>query len=180
MADGTIHAGLLFVLVGPTAVGKNWLMKEALDQLTDLVQMPTATTRPIRADEQEGREHYFFSKAGFQDLIDSGALLEHQLVHGHKYGIIRARLEQALAAGRDQIADIDVLGASILREAFPDNVVLIFISPPDTVTLEKRIRARGDSADRDRAAAVPDPLRDAVRPHVRLPDRQRPDRASRQ
>ena len=146
MADGTVHAGLLFVLVGPTAVGKNRLMKEALDQLSDLVQMPTATTRPIRADEQEGREHYFFSKAGFQDLIDSGALLEHQLVHGHKYGIIRARLEQALAAGRDQIADIDVLGASILHEAFPDKVVLIFISPPDTATLEKRIRARGDSA----------------------------------
>ena len=127
MADGTIHAGLLFVLVGPPAVGKNRLMKEALDQLTDLVQMPTATTRPIRADKQRA-EHYSSARLDFEDLIDSGALLEHQLVHGHKYGIIRARLEQALAAGRDQIADIDVLGASILREAFPDNVVLIFLA----------------------------------------------------
>jgi guanylate kinase len=147
MVEANTPVGLLFVLVGPTAVGKTTLIKKVLGQVPDLAQIPTATTRPIRANEQEGREHYFFDKAGFQHLIDSGALLENQEVHGFQYGIIRARLEEALAAGYDQIADIEVLGAAILREAFPHNAVLIFISPPTAATLEKRIRERGDKPD---------------------------------
>ena len=147
MADGNTPAGLLFVLVGPTAVGKTRLIKEILGRVSDLAQMPTATTRPIRVNEQEGREHYFYDEAGFQNLIASNALLEHQVVHGYRYGIVRARLEEALAAGRDQIADIEVLGASVMRKTFPANAVLVFVSPPDVATLEERIRTRGDDAE---------------------------------
>ena len=135
------------MLVGPTAVGKTTLIKQILGQVPELAQIPTATTRPIRTTEREGREHYFFDDAGFQRLIDSGALLEHQEVHDFQYGIIQARLEEALAAGRDLIADIEVLGAAVLRETFPANVALIFVSPPDIATLEERIHTRGDHPD---------------------------------
>ena len=147
MVEANTLTGLLFVLVGPTAVGKTTLIKKILGRVPALAQIPTATTRPIRPTEREGREHYFFDDAGFQQLIDGGALLEHQAVHDFQYGIIRARLEEALAAGRDLIADIEVLGASVLRETFRANVALIFVSPPDTATLVQRIHTRGDEPD---------------------------------
>lgn len=149
MASETSRDGLLFVLVGPTAVGKNELMKAVLSQCPQLVQMPTATTRPIRANEQEGREHFFVDRARFQQLIDSNALLEHQYFHDNWYGTVRERLEEAIERGQDQIADIEVLGASAVHASYPDNSILIFISPPDPHTLETRIRKRGSDTPQE-------------------------------
>lgn len=145
MASRTERKGLLYVLVGPSGVGKNTLMQEALKQVANLRQLPTATTRKKRPGEQEGREHFFVSREEFQRLIEDNALLEWQNVHGELYGVVRRVIEEGLESETDLIADIEVLGASVLRQQYPDNAVLIFITPSDKTTLEERIRHRGDA-----------------------------------
>jgi guanylate kinase len=136
--------GILFILVGPSGAGKNTLMKRVQAQLGDLAQLTTATTRAPRDDEVEGREHYFVTKEEFQRRIEANALIEYTPVHMNDwYGTPRDDVENALKAGRDLIADIEFLGASEIQEAYPDNTVLIFVTPSRLDTLAERIRQRG-------------------------------------
>jgi guanylate kinase len=136
--------GILFVLVGPSGAGKNTLMKCVQEQLGDLPQLATATTRARREGEQEGREHRFVSRAQFQELIDTDALIEHQAVHGGDlYGAPRETVDDALSAGRDLVADIEFLGATKIHEAYPQNTVLIFVTPSNLDILARRIKQRG-------------------------------------
>jgi guanylate kinase len=146
--------GLLFTLVGPGGAGKNALMRQVLARLDDLSQLATATTRPIRDDEKQGREHLFLSAIEFQHMINQNELLEWQEVTpGRFYGIPRDTVEQNLFDGTDLIADIDVLGAKILRETYPTHVVLVFITVPGDTGDEKlrvlleRMTGRKDSQD---------------------------------
>jgi guanylate kinase len=136
---------LLFTLVGPAGAGKNSLMRTALSRVGSLSQLPTATTRPIRPGEAEGREHYYLTVERFKSLIEDGALLEHQIIHGNLYGMLRSTVEQALQSGSFVIADIDILGAMRARELFPANAISIFIQPPSIASLVERMRARGDA-----------------------------------
>jgi len=139
------YNGIIFVLSGPAGVGKNTIMKQVLAKKHNLRQMPTATTRPIRPDEQEGREHYFVTLDQFRQMIADGALIEYQENYpGMFYGTPRRQLQHALEAGDQIIADIDVKGASELKKAFPENVVVIFVAPPSPEDLETRLRARGN------------------------------------
>ncbi len=136
--------GILFLLVGPSGAGKNTLMKRVQQQLGDLPQLATATTRPMRAGEKEGREHQFVTLKEFNRLIDTGALVEYQAVHaGKMYGTPRKTVEEAIATGRSLIADIEPLGALKVHEAYPNNTVLIFVTPSHLNTLKARIRQRG-------------------------------------
>lgn len=138
--------GLLFVLIGPAGTGKNTLMNGVLSRVADLHQLPTATTRPIRPAEVQGREHLFVDVAEFERMDRDGELIERQRVHGqHYYGVPKSTVENAIAANRDLIADIDILGASYLRSLYPDNTVLIFIKPPSIDALEERLRIRGEN-----------------------------------
>lgn len=136
--------GLLFVLVAPAGAGKNRLMQSLMERIDHVKQLPTATTRPIRPGEQEGREHFYLTKEAFLKLEAEDRLLEWQIVHGNLYGIIRTPLEEALDEGRYIMADIEVLGAERAKAAYPDNVVSIFVQPPSLCTLIERMRARGD------------------------------------
>jgi guanylate kinase len=138
----TDYPGWLFTLVGPAGAGKNHLMGDALARVTTLRQLPTATTRAIRPTEQEGREHYYLTRAAFEKLIGEGALLEYQPIHGNLYGMLRQTVEDALRDGRHVIADIDILGALRARDLFPDNVICIFIQPPSIAALIERMRKR--------------------------------------
>jgi len=135
--------GLLFVLVGPAGAGKNAIMNEVLRQLADLHQLPTATTRPMRDTEQQGREHLFVSEVEFQKMD----LIESQTVHNHLYGTPRATIENAMHDGRDLIADIEPLGATYLHNAYPHNTVRIFVQPPSVQDLIKRMSIRGEAQD---------------------------------
>lgn len=137
--------GLLFVLVAPAGAGKNSLMNIVLAETHDLRQLPTATTRPIRPGEAQGREHLFVSHEQFQHMIDNDALLEWQVVHGQLYGVPRATVEDALDSADDLIADIDFKGATVLRENYPDNTIIIFIHPPSVDALIDRMRTRGET-----------------------------------
>ncbi len=128
-------------MVGPAGVGKNAIMNEVLNQLPDLHQVPTATTRPIRVTEQQGREHLFVTKAEFQQLD----LIESQTVHNHLYGTPRTTIENAMRDERDLIADIEVLGATFLHNEYPDNTVLVFVQPPSVDELVQRMYKRGET-----------------------------------
>ena len=143
--------GLIFVLIGPGGAGKNAIMKALIAQRQALRQLPTATTRQMRADERQGREHLFISKDDFARMIANGELLEHQEVTpGKYYGIPRQTVQEALAAGQARIADIDVLGAKILAAAYRANVVQIYITVPggdiadQLAVLQARMEKRAD------------------------------------
>lgn len=145
--------GLLFVLVGPGGVGKNTLMNKVLKRLESLEQLPTATTRPIRPTEKEGREHDFYTLEAFQHLIDTDALIEYQEVRPRQfYGVPRKTVEDAINEDRDMIADIEVLGASILGKHYAENTIQIFIAPTTMLRLETQMRERGtdEATIRDR------------------------------
>lgn len=126
-------------------MGKNRLIEVVIEQVEGLRQLPTATTRPMRPGEQQGREHVFVTQAEFDHLIESGKLLEHQLVHGvHYYGMLREKIDAALDEGASVIADIELIGARIARSSYPDNTVTIFIQPPSIRSLVERMRKRNE------------------------------------
>lgn len=144
--------GLLFVLVGPGGAGKNTLMTILMQRLPTLQKLVTATTRNVRANEVEGIDHYFVSLERFRELLSQGELLEHtEVTPGKFYGILRTPVEQALSSSKTLIADIDVLGARILRATYPDDVVLIFVTVPGATdeerlaNLRRRMEERGES-----------------------------------
>lgn len=136
--------GHLFVMIGPGGVGKNTLMQHVMQHEPDLRQLPTATTRPMRANEAQGREHLFVDMAQFQQLIDTDALIEYQEVTpGRFYGVPRATVDDSINDGCDLIADIEVYGAMILRREYPESAILVFVAPPSLETLEHQMRERG-------------------------------------
>jgi guanylate kinase len=137
--------GLLFVLVGPPGVGKNTLMNAVLKRIDNLNQLPTATTRSRRPNEQHGREHLFITHDEFEHMQRSNQLIESQEVHGEWYGMPKSTVEEAIFHERDLIADIDVKGATYLHMIYPDNAVLIFIQPESTEDLRVQMQTRGES-----------------------------------
>lgn len=143
--------GLIIVMIGPGGAGKNAIMKALISQRPELRQLATATTRQMRGDEAQGREHVFVSPAEFARMIAKGELLEHQEVTpGKFYGIPRRTVQEALKAGAVRIADIDVLGAKILSEAYRENVVQIYVTVPggeisaQLRVLRERMQSRAD------------------------------------
>lgn len=143
----SIGPGIIFTLVGPGGAGKNTLMKRVLPEIDNLQQLATATTRDMRPEEQNGREHLFISRDMFNRWIEEDRLLEYQEVHpGKFYGVPREPLEDALREGRNLIADIEIAGARAIAEAYPLNTVLVFIAAP-LDALEQRMRDRGESED---------------------------------
>ena len=122
-----------------------------LEHVAGLRPSVSATTRPPRTPvESEGVDYRFVSEAEFYRMIGAGELLEWAEVFGHRYGTPRAALEASLAAGHDVILEIDVQGAGQVRASM-DQAVLIFLSPPSTAELERRLRSRG-TEDEERIA----------------------------
>lgn len=147
--------GIFYVLVGPSGAGKNTLMQHVKEFTPDLAQVPTMTTREMRDNEQEGREHRFVTPERFQQAIDNNELVEWQLVHNDDlYGTPRDVVETSVARGADLIADIEFLGAEQLREAFPQHTVLVFVTPSDLRILAERIMQRGDISPEELAGRL--------------------------
>ena len=107
----------------------------------------SATTRPPRPSEVDGREYKFMQKGEFEGMADRGEFLEHALVFGNHYGTPRAPVEAMLIQGRDVLFDVDWQGARALRAAEPQDVVGIFILPPSMAELERRLRARAEDSE---------------------------------
>lgn len=134
--------GLLFVLSGPSGVGKDTLLKELLKTDLKITKCVTYTTRPPRPGEVDGLDYKFVSLAEFEELKKNNAFLEWAEVGGNLYATPKDFVEKKLREGEDVILKIDVQGAMRVKELFPE-AILIFIAPPSLEVLGERMRKRG-------------------------------------
>jgi guanylate kinase len=142
--------GTLFIVSSPSGGGKTTLIRGLIANPPGepLHFSVSHTTRPMRAGEQNGREYHFVSEDEFRKMARRGAFLEHNRVHGRRYGTSRAEVLPHLARGEDVVLDIDVQGARDIRKAYP-KAVSIFIVPSDPKELERRLRQRGLDSDEE-------------------------------
>jgi guanylate kinase len=138
-----VRRGVCLVISAPSGAGKTSLTRALLAAEPGLALSVSATTRPPRSGEQEGKHYFFRTPAQFAAMIGAGEMLEWAEVFGHRYATPRAPVEAALAAGRDVAFDIDWQGHRQLRTALPGDVVGLFILPPSLAVLESRLRGRG-------------------------------------
>jgi guanylate kinase len=134
--------GLMLVLSSPSGAGKTTLSHRLREADANVVMSVSATTRAKRPNEVEGRDYVFVSEAEFARMVETGELLEHAHVFGHRYGTPKKPVLEALAAGRDVLFDIDWQGTQQLRQQARDDVVSIFVLPPERRELERRLHAR--------------------------------------
>jgi guanylate kinase len=130
------------ILSSPSGGGKTTIAHKLLAVRPDVGYSVSATTRPPRDGEVDGRDYHFRSLKDFKRGQAAGEFAESAEVHGHLYGTLRAEVDRVLASGKHVIMDIDVQGTRQFAEAFPDSV-LIFILPPSAAALISRLEARG-------------------------------------
>jgi guanylate kinase len=106
----------------------------------------SATTRPIRAGEEDGEDYHFVSNAEFDELVANGAFLEWAHVFGHRYGTLKTEVVKQIEGGRDVLLDIDWQGTQQLKQVDPD-IVRVFVLPPSMEELDRRLRSRGTDSD---------------------------------
>jgi guanylate kinase len=153
--------GLLLVLSSPSGAGKTTISRALLERDPSLSLSISVTTRPKRPGETAGLDYNFIELTDFNLMVNRQQLLEHAKVFGHYYGTPRAPVEEALAAGRDVLFDIDWQGTQQLMEAVRDDLVSVFVLPPSTTELERRLRARAQDSDEvisDRMAKAADEM----------------------
>ncbi|MGI8315065.1 guanylate kinase [Halobacillus mangrovi] len=138
--------GILFILSGPSGVGKGTVRKALFDQSTDLRYSISMTTREPREGEVDGVDYFFKSRDEFEKLISEGQLIEHAEYVGNYYGTPRQYVEQTLDQGKDVFLEIEVQGALKVRENFPQGV-FIFLIPPSLEELKDRIVNRGTETE---------------------------------
>ena len=140
--------GLMLVLSSPSGAGKSSIARAILDSDSEVELSISVTTRPKRPGEVPGRDYFFVDRSAFDLMVNRGELLEHAKVFDHYYGTPRKPVEDALERGRDVLFDIDWQGTQQLAEKAEDDLVRVFILPPSTAELEKRLRKRAqDPAD---------------------------------
>ena len=140
--------GLMLVLSSPSGAGKTTLSRQLLGNDSQIQLSVSCTTREKRSGEQDGVDYRFIDTASFRGMIERGEFLEHARVFDHYYGTPQAPVDAALAAGRDVLFDIDWQGTQQLKEKGRDDLVTVFILPPSTRDLERRLITRAqDSPD---------------------------------
>src|SRR5829696_3455247 len=145
--DGVERRGLMFVLSSPSGAGKTTLSRLLIERMPGLKMSVSATTRPMRPGEVDGRDYFFVNKPKFEAMVAEGELLEWATVFDNRYGTPRAPVETALSAGQDVLFDIDWQGTQQLREKARADVVSVFILPPSAADLEKRLHTRAQDSD---------------------------------
>jgi guanylate kinase len=150
---------LLFVVSGPSAVGKDTILGELLSNRTGLRcparQCVTATTRSPRAGEEPGRDYHFLNVPQFQEMAAADGFIEYANVFGNWYGTPRTWVSEQRANGVDVILKIDVQGALHVQEHVPD-AILVFLAPPSIEELERRLRARATEDEEQTARRLLD------------------------
>jgi guanylate kinase len=147
----------VFVITGPSGVGKGTLIRALRDRVPELALPVSATTRGPRPGEQDAREYHFLSDEEFERRVTGGDFLEHVSYAGKRYGTLRSEVEQRLRDGDSVVLEIEVAGAREIKRQVP-NAVLVFVAPPTMADLEARLRGRRQNtetevADRLRIAA---------------------------
>ena len=134
--------GLMLVLSSPSGAGKTTISRAILSGDSGIVMSVSATTRPMRPGERDGRDYHFVDAAAFTAMRERGAFLESAQVFGHHYGTPLEPVMQGLERGQDVLFDIDWQGTQQLREKARDDLVSVFILPPSTAELDRRLRSR--------------------------------------
>jgi guanylate kinase len=145
--DGVERRGLMFVLSSPSGAGKTTLTRMLISEIPELKMSVSVTTRPMRPGEEEGRDYYFVDQKRFDEMVAKDELLEWARVFDNCYGTPRKPVEEALAAGRNVLFDIDWQGTQQLTGRAPKDVVSVFILPPSVQALEQRLHTRAQDSD---------------------------------
>ncbi|MGH8871033.1 MAG: guanylate kinase [Acidimicrobiia bacterium] len=140
-------AGRILVVAGPSGSGKSSIVRDLLERL-DVEFSVSSTTRLPRPGERHGVHYDFISRRDFDAMIANDELLEWAEYNNRFYGTPAAPVDEAIAAGRDILLEIDIQGARQVRERRPE-AVMFFIAPPSLEELEKRLRRRGDTSEED-------------------------------
>jgi guanylate kinase len=134
--------GQVFVITGPSGVGKGTLIKGLMRRLPELELSVSATTRPPRPGERDGVDYHFLSNDQFERRVADGQFVEHADYAGRRYGTLRSELEDRVRAGVPVLLEIEVQGARQVRDALP-RAVQVFITPPSVAALRERLQHRG-------------------------------------
>jgi guanylate kinase len=146
MAAEPSPSGRLFLITGPSGVGKGTLVTALLQRHPEIWLSISATTRAPRQGEVEGQHYFFLERGAFDAKVAQGGLLEWAEFAGNCYGTPREPVEEQLSAGRPVLLEIELEGARQVRQSFPSGFQ-IFIKPPSFAELERRIRGRGTDSD---------------------------------
>jgi guanylate kinase len=138
--------GRVFVVSGPSGVGKSTILKRVLDADPRVRFSVSHTTRAPRTGERDGFEYHFVARTEFEKLVRDGAFLEHAEYQGHLYGTSREAVERPTRAGYDLILEVEIQGAEQLQAVLPE-AVRVFIEPPSPEALEVRLRQRQTETD---------------------------------
>lgn len=139
---------LLLVISGPSGVGKDAVLSRMKQQGFPLYFVVTATTRPQRKGEENGKDYHFLSPEEFQRKVEQGEFLEWAEVYGNWYGVPKEQIREALARGEDVILKVDVQGAATIKRLVPQ-AVFIFLTPPSLEELEQRLQQRKSESRAD-------------------------------
>jgi guanylate kinase len=139
----------VFVITGPSGVGKGTLIRTLLQRVPELELSVSATTRAPRPGEEDGVDYHFLTDAEFDRRVLEGDFLEHAAYSGRRYGTLRSELERRLADGASVVLEIEVQGARQVKEKMPE-AKRIFIAPPSEEALRTRLVGRGTDDDEQR------------------------------
>jgi guanylate kinase len=134
--------GKLIVVSAPSGSGKTTIVKALLARYPSMLFSVSATTRPKREIEVEGKDYFFLSRQEFERRVAEGELVEWEEIYGNLYGTLKREVDKALAGGKTMLFDIDVKGGLSIKRKYPNDSLLIFIRPPSVEVLEARLRNR--------------------------------------
>jgi guanylate kinase len=143
-----MNKGKVIIITAPSGAGKTSLAKKLMSKHSDIVFSVSATTRLPRPGEVHGKDYYFLTKSDFEKKIENGEFIEWEKFYNNTlYGTLRSNVEYQLNNGYFVMFDVEVNGASNLKNIFGDNSISIFIRPPDIQSLEQRLRSRGTETE---------------------------------
>jgi guanylate kinase len=151
---GIGRRGLMLVLSSPSGAGKTSIARQLLAEDANLTLSVSATTRPPRPNEVDGRDYHFVDQVRFDEMVASNAFLEYATVFGNSYGTPKADVMTVLEAGGDVLFDIDWQGTQQVANAAGDDLVSVFILPPSRAALQARLESRAEDSDEVVAARM--------------------------
>jgi guanylate kinase len=143
-----IQNGKLIIIAAPSGAGKTTIVKHVLQQLPQLSFSVSATTRPIREGEKNGKDYYFLAEQEFKSRIANDEFIEWEMVYvGKYYGTLKSELLRVWNNDQHIIFDVDVEGGLHIKNKYPTNSLAIFINPPSLETLKQRLTDRNTESD---------------------------------